>query len=80
MIVNLKKHSSIGYFSDEGKIAYRPIILKNSVKTIILLKNRLTQSLFHAAGKWPLSSEILTILVLTSKRTSMHLTSRGVGM
>ena len=39
-----------------------------------------TKASFHAEGKWPLSSEILTILVRTGKRTSMHLTTRGVGI
>ena len=39
-----------------------------------------TKASVHAQGKGPLSSEILTILVMTGKRTSMHLTSRGVGV
>ena len=50
VIVNLKKHSSLGYFWDEAKIAYRLIILKNSVKAI-LLENRSNQSLFLCFGK-----------------------------
>ena len=39
-----------------------------------------TKASFHAEGKWPLSSEILTILVRAGKRTSMHLTTRVVGI
>ena len=60
--------------------AYRSIILKNSVTTI-LLKNLSNQSLFPCWGKMvPFKWNINHFSYMTGKRTSMHLTSRGVGM